>query len=66
MTEIITYNLQEAARVSGLTKDTIRKALNDGSLAGRLIGGKKGWVTTSNALREWIESGNQEMEEGNG
>jgi hypothetical protein len=54
-----TYNLTEAAEVAGVTKETLRAALNDGTLAGRNIGGKKGWITTRDALRAWVESGNK-------
>jgi len=36
---------------------------DDGSLRGRNLGGRKGWVTTRRAFSEWIESGNAKAEE---
>jgi len=36
----------------------IYAALQSGDLAGRNLGGSKGWVTTRTAVLDWIESGN--------
>jgi excisionase family DNA binding protein len=43
-----------------VSHETIRRALHDGEIAGRNIGGRNGWLTTRKALDEWIERGNRE------
>lgn len=50
--------LAEASKASGLHKETLGDALRSGELKGRNLGGRRGWMTTWSAIKEWIESGN--------
>lgn len=58
--ESISLDLTQAADRVGnrVSAETLRKAIACGELRGRNIGGSVGWLTTEDALTEWIESGN--------
>lgn len=52
---------EEAARMIGkrCTKEAIRKALVSGDMRGRDLGGSVGWVTTRQAVLDYIDAGNR-------
>lgn len=50
---------QDAAEMLGISPRVIHAALRAGSLKGRNLRGRKGWVTTKRALRDWVENGNE-------
>lgn len=54
----LAYRPNEAARATGLGRDTIFKAIRDGSLRSLKIGGAR--LITADALREWLEGFGQE------
>ena len=45
-------SLQEAARLSGLTSDHLRRLVRGGQLWGKKLG--RNWVTTEQAVREYV------------
>jgi excisionase family DNA binding protein len=51
---------KEAAELLGLSPRVIHAALRKGEIKGRNLRGRRGWVTTKAALREWVENGNAE------
>jgi hypothetical protein len=55
-----TLDLTEAAAFVGhkVSDEAIRKALASGELRGRNLGGNVGWITTKDALTEWVKGGN--------
>ncbi len=51
-------SIKEVTKYIDVGPRVIYAALQNGSLAGRNLGGSKGWVTTRTAVLDWIESGN--------
>lgn len=51
---------EEAAKLIGknCSAEAVRKHLASGELKGRNMGGSVGWVTTEEAVAEFIENGN--------
>lgn len=49
---------KDAAEMLGLSPRVVHAALRSGELKGRNLRGRKGWVTTKRALRDWVENGN--------
>ncbi len=45
-------SLDQAARLSGLTADHLRRLVREGDLWGKKIG--RNWVTTEQAVREYL------------
>jgi hypothetical protein len=41
-----------------VSEEAVRRALHDGALRGRNLGGNVGWMTTRAAVLEWITRGN--------
>ena len=40
----------------GVSPRVVYAAFKSGDLAGRNLGGRKGWVTTRNSILDWVES----------
>ena len=51
-------SIKDVTRYCDVGPRVIYAALQAGDLAGRNLGGSKGWVTTRTAVLDWIESGN--------
>lgn len=62
--EEIVLTLRDAEALTGISARVLAKALRGGSLSGRNLGGRKGWVTTRNAIRKWAETGSVNDEDG--
>ena len=56
--ESVVLSLKTAEKLTGISVRVLAQALRDGALKGRNLEGRRGWVTTKNALREWAERGN--------
>ena len=50
--------IQDVREMCSISGRVIYAALKSGELAGRNIGGRKGWITTRTAVLDWVESGN--------
>ena len=57
--DIKLFTLEEIYESVGITAQTMRKHIADGSVKARKLG-RIGWVISERALLEFFESGNQE------
>ena len=56
--EAVVLSLRDAEWITGISVRVLARALRAGTLKGRNLEGRKGWVTTANAIRDWAEQGN--------
>ena len=61
-TEIEIMDMKQVVKFLKVTPRVIYAAFKSGDLAGRNLGGRKGWVTTKNSVLDWVESGNDSGE----
>ena len=47
----------EAARIARVSVEAIKLAINSGALPGRNFGGRRGYLTTGDALSAWLVGG---------
>jgi len=59
MTEKLAYRPNEAARVTGLGRDMIFRAIREGSLKSLKVGGAR--LITARALKEFLDRHEQEQ-----
>lgn len=51
-------SIKEVSAMCQISPRVIYAAFQSGDLAGRNLGGRKGWITTRTAVLDWVESGN--------
>ena len=50
--------IKDITKMVGCSPAVIYTALQSGELAGRNLGGRKGWISTRTSVLDWIENGN--------
>jgi hypothetical protein len=60
--DAVVLSLKDAESLTGISAKLLAKALRAGELNGRNLEGRRGWVTTRDAIREWAERGNKTAE----
>jgi hypothetical protein len=56
--------IRDITKMVGCSPALIYLALQTGELAGRNLGGRKGWISTRTSVLDWVENGN--VEDGGG
>lgn len=56
----------EVSALVGVSPRVVQAALRKGELKGRNMRGRRGWVTTKEAVSAWIESGNPNLDKPDG
>lgn len=62
--DALVMSVEDVVKFCGISRAYVYRALKTGELAGRNIGGTRGWLTTKTAVLDWLETGNMESEEG--